>query len=238
MTIASGSVPTRPTTRCLPRLENGEHLDQKTFHARYAAMPKTKKAELIGGRVYIVASPLHPLHGVHHSRLMGWLEVFLANTPGTNVFDNTSAILGDDSEPQPDGCLFIRTENGGQTRFDADGWLIGTPELIVEVASSSESYDLHEKRADYERYGVREYLVYAARQQRVYWWIRRGDRYEELAPGPDGVYRSETFPGLWLDAPALVLADATKLHEVLKLGLATPEHAAFVAKLQAARTPQ
>ena len=235
MATATEVLPVRSSTRSLPRLENGEHLDQKTFHARYAAMPKMMKAELIGGRVYIVASPLHPLHGVHHSRLMGWLEVYLANTPGTNVFDNTSAVLGDDSEPQPDGCLFIRTECGGQTRFDADGWLIGTPELIVEVASSSESYDLHEKRDDYERYGVREYVVYAARQQRVYWWVRRGDRYEELTPGPDGIFRSETFPGLWLDAAALVQADAAKMHEMLRQGLARPEHANFVAKLEAAR---
>jgi Uma2 family endonuclease len=236
MATATDALPTRPAIRSLPRLENGEHLDQKTFHARYAAMPKVKKAELIGGRVYIVASPLHPLHGVHHSRIMGWLEVYLASTPGTNAFDNTSAVLGDDSEPQPDGCLFIRTENGGQTRFDADGWLVGTPELIVEVASSSESYDLHEKRADYERYGVREYVVYAARQQRVYWWIRRDDRYEELPLGTDGVFRSETFPGLWLDSAALVQANSAKIHEALRQGLATGEHAEFVAKLEAART--
>src|SRR5207248_2346497 len=114
-----------PPAPPLPRLENGEHLDQKTFHARYAAMPKSVKAELIGGRVYIMASPLHPLHGQHHSRLMGWLEVYLASTLGTNVFDNTSAILGKDSEPQPDGCLLIRPEFGGQTRFDEEGWLIG-----------------------------------------------------------------------------------------------------------------
>src|SRR5437868_7931576 len=183
MATASELMPPRSPARPLPRLDNGEHMDQKTFHARYAAMPKGIKAELIGGQVYIMPSPLHPLHGQHHSRLMGWLEVYLAGTPGTNVFDNTSAILSDDSEPQPDGCLFIRPEYGGQTRFDEEGWLVGTPDLIVEVASSSESYDLHEKRADYERYGVREYIVYAARQRQVYWWVRRGERYAALKPG-------------------------------------------------------
>jgi Uma2 family endonuclease len=228
-------LPRRSSPRTLPPLENGEHLDQKTFHARYAAMPKGIKAELIGGQVYIMASPLHPLHGEHHSRLMGWLEVYLASTPGTSVFDNTSAVLGEDSEPQPDGCLFVRPEFGGQTRFDIDGWLVGTPEFIVEVASSSESFDLHEKRNDYERYGVLEYVVYAARQQRVYWWIRRGNHYEELKPSADGVFRSETFPGLRLDTAALVQADGGKMHEILRRGLATPEHAAFVTKLKGAR---
>ncbi|HEY1375849.1 MAG TPA: Uma2 family endonuclease [Gemmataceae bacterium] len=218
----------------LPPLENGDHLDQKTFHARYEAMPENVKAELIGGRVYVVASPVLIPHGRPHGRLVAWLSNYQTATPGTDVFDNTSTILGGDSEPQPDACLLILPACGGQTRED-DDWLTGTPELIVEVASSSESYDLHEKRDDYERYGVREYVVYAVRQRRVYWWVRRGNRYEELSPGADGVFRSETFPGLWLDAAALIQANGGKINDVLRQGLAAPEHAAFVAKLEAAR---
>jgi len=224
----------RPPTPYLPRLENGDHLDQKTFHARYDAMPDGVKAELIGGRVYIVASPVLVPHGRPHGQLVGWLAIYHADTPGTDVFDNTSTVLAEDSEPQPDASLLILPECGGQTR-EEDSWIKGGPELIVEVASSSESYDLHEKRDDYERYGVREYVVFAARQQRVYWWVRRGDCYVELLPGADGVFRSETFPGLWLEPAALVQGDAGKMYEVLRRGLATPEHAAFVAKLQIAR---
>ena len=52
MATAPELLPPRPPWRRLPRLENGEHLDQKTFHARYAEMPKSVKAELIGGTVY------------------------------------------------------------------------------------------------------------------------------------------------------------------------------------------
>ena len=222
-----------PDETLLP-LENGERLDQKTFHARYERTPEDFKAELIGGKVY-VASPLLPRHGRPHARIMSWLGLYQGSTPGTEVLDNTTTILSVDSEPQPDACLLILPECGGEAREGPDGWLQGAPELIVEVASSSQSYDLHEKRDDYERYGVREYVVYAARQQRMYWWVRRAERYEELHPGADGVFRSETFPGLWLDAAALVQADAGKMHEVLRQGLATPEHAAFVAKLQSAR---
>jgi Uma2 family endonuclease len=227
-----GSV--RQPAPSVPRLENGDHLDQKTFHARYEAMPKGVKAELIGGRVYIAASPVLTPHGRPHGQLMAWLANYQAATPGTDALDNTTTILGDDSQPQPDACLLIVPECGGQTR-EKDGWVTGTPELVVEVASSSESYDLHEKRDDYERYGAREYVVYAARQERVYWWVRRGKRYEELEAGAEDVFRSETFPGLWLDAAALVQANGGKTLETLRQGLATPEHAAFVAKLEAAR---
>ncbi len=101
------------------------------------------------------------------------------------------------------------------------------------MASSSESIDLHRKKDEYEQAGVKEYLVIALRQRRIYWFVRRGGRFEELAPGQDGILRSEVFPGLWLDPAALLQLDGRRLKEVLRQGLATPEHAAFVAKLAA-----
>ena len=71
------------------------------------------------------------------------------------VLDGTTILLAEDGEPQPDACLILRSDRGGQTR-DEEGYLAGAPELVVEVASSSEAYDLHSKKRDYERAGVRE----------------------------------------------------------------------------------
>ena len=51
-------------------------------------------------------------------------------------------------------------------------------------------------------------------------------------PAPDGVYRSQAFPGLWLDPAALIRGDLLKVLHVLQEGVATPEHAAFVARLK------
>jgi Uma2 family endonuclease len=102
------------------------------------------------------------------------------------------------------------------------------------VASSSESIDLHRKRDDYERKGVKKYLVVLPRQERVVWFVRRNAHFAELPPGDDGIYRSEVFPGLWLDAAALLGHDRARLLEALQRGLATPEHAAFVARLASA----
>jgi hypothetical protein len=42
-----------PQSKRLLPLENGDHLDQPTFHARYQAMPEHCRAELIGGIVYM-----------------------------------------------------------------------------------------------------------------------------------------------------------------------------------------
>jgi Uma2 family endonuclease len=222
----------RPQEMILPPLENGDHLDQKTFHARYEAMPEGTRAELIGGIVFM-ASPLKPAHAHMHGRVMHCLFEYVDATPGTDAFDNATAILGEESEPQPDAYLIITPEKGGQMHLNAEEYLEGAPELIVEVASSSEAIDLHTKRNDYERAGVREYVVVALRHNQVYWFIARNGRFEELPPGADGIFRSEVFPGLWLDPAALLRRDAGRIREVLQQGLTSPEHAAFVARLTA-----
>ncbi|MDB5303985.1 MAG: hypothetical protein JWM97_1534, partial [Phycisphaerales bacterium] len=168
MTASPAISPPHPA-RTLPSLENGDHLDQPTFHARYRSMPERFRAELIGGVVY-APSPLKADHGEIHAQVMFWLGMYRANTPGTRVLDNSTAILGPDSEPQPDGCLVV---DGGQTGLNSDGYLTDPPELAVEVASTSQAFDLFEKRRDYERYCVREYLVLVVRESRALWLTRQ-----------------------------------------------------------------
>jgi len=221
----------------LPMLEPGDNLDQKTFHARYEAMPQGVRAELIEGVVYL-PSPLKNPHGRGHSRVMHWLVSYQATTPGTDVVDNASTILSEESEPQPDGSLYILPEYGGQTHEDDEEYLVGAPELIVEVASSSEAIDLHGKRRDYEKAGVREYVVVVVRQKRIVWFVRRGAGFTEMEPGADGIYRSELFRGLWLDGAALLRADTVAVQAGLQLGLASPEHARFKAELASRRQPK
>jgi Uma2 family endonuclease len=213
----------------LPALEPGDCLDQKTFHARYEAMPEDARAELIGGVVHM-PSPLKRPHGRMHVRVIHWLSEYRLATPGTETYDNTTNILGPESEPQPDACLLIAPEKGGQTRVE-DDYVFGPPELVVEVASATESIDLHAKKNDYEKAGVREYVVVVLRQAEVHWFVRRGGAFGELAPAPDGSLRSEVFPGLWLDPQALLRGDMSRVLEVLRAGLASPEHGAFVAHL-------
>ena len=214
----------------LPPLENGDRLDQQTFHARYEAMPSDVRAELIGGTVYM-ASPQRKDHARLQAILAWWLGEYGTATPGTDVLVNSTTILGHESEPEPDACLLILPEHGGQTREDENGYLTGAPELTAEVSWVTESIDLHGKKRDYERAGICEYIVAALRQRHVYWFVRRRGKFRDLAPGKDGVIRSEIFPGLWLAPDALLRRDRKRLLAVLRQGLASPEHAAFVAKL-------
>ena len=46
-----------------PPLADGQRLDRATFHERYAAMPPEFRAELIGGVVHVMTSPLRRRHG-------------------------------------------------------------------------------------------------------------------------------------------------------------------------------
>jgi len=228
--MATVSHATHTTVR-LPLLEAGDHLDQATFHAYYTAMPETFRAELIGG-VVVVPSPLSWGHGRHHARVMTWLDTYTIATPGTQTGDNATTILGDTSEPQPDAALIIEPACGGQTGLSEDGYVTGAPELVVEVASSSAAMDLHAKRRDYEQAGVREYVVVVLRQRVVRWFVLQAGAYQEVAPDADGIFRSQVFPGLWLHAEALLQLHDAKVLDVLRQGLATPEHAAFVHRLQ------
>jgi Uma2 family endonuclease len=126
----------------------------------------------------------------------------------------------------------ILPEHGGQARIDPDDYLEGAPELAVEVSASSVSYDLNEKRTVYCRCGVREYVVWRVPEGGLDWFVLREDRFERLEPDAAGIYRSERFPGLWLDAGALLRGDLRALFQALQAGLANPEHAEFVIRLQ------
>ena len=46
-------------------------------------------------------------------------------------------------------------------------------------------------------------MVVVLRPAQVIWFVRRDGAYQQMAPGEDGILRSEVFPGLWLDSAAL-----------------------------------
>jgi Uma2 family endonuclease len=193
-------------------------------------MPHVKKAELIEGVVYVPSPVRYEGHGRQHAAFSGWLVLYSASTPGVAVADNATVRLDLDNEPQPD--LLLRLVEDGQSRVDADGFLDGAPELAVEIASSSTAYDLHQKLHTYRRHGVREYIVWQTLDNIIDWFVLREGRYERLLPDAAGVYKSEMFPGLWLDSAAMTHSDLATVFRVLGEGLATPEHQKFVARMK------
>ncbi|MFN9558347.1 MAG: Uma2 family endonuclease [Dolichospermum sp.] len=213
----------------IPPLENGDKLTRHEFERRYHAMPNLKKAELIEGVVYVASPVRAKQHGKPHARIMGWLIAYEAATPGVEALDNTTVLLDTDNEPQPDALL--RIETGGQSRINKDDYVEGAPELIVEIAASSASYDLHEKLKVYRRNQVQEYLIWRVYDYQFDWFRLQQGEYIQLQHNADNIICSQIFPGLWLDKIALLGGDLGTVLAVLQQGLASPEHENFISRL-------
>ena len=222
----------------LPPLENGDRLTRSDFEQRYEAMPHVKKAELIEGIVYMPSPVRVRSHGKPHGQIMGWIGTYSAATPGVDFADNTTLRLDPDNEPQPDAVLWIDAVAGGHARVSDDDYLEGSPELIVEVAASSASYDLHVKREAYRRNGVQEYVVWRVYDRQVDWFRLENGQYVTVPADAEGVMHSRVFPGLRLAVSALLSSDLAHVLAELQKGLASAEHRAFVETLTVAMRTQ
>ncbi len=235
MTAALEPPPARPDTPpdALPVLQPGDSLTRAEFERRYHRMKNVKKAELIEGIVYLPS----PVRIKHHSRphfvMSKWLGYYEDATPGVMGADNTTVRLDLDNEPQPDLILLIDPDKGGQTRISSDDYVEGAPELCIEIAASTAAYDMHQKKRAYRRNGVREYLLWLTEECRFIFWELRDGEYQDITPDADGILKSRIFPGLWLDAAALLSGDANKVRSVIQQGATSAEHAAFVTALAA-----
>ena len=215
-----------------PGLWDGAKMDRETFHHRYGQTPPGFRAELVEGEVRVWRpADGTKAHGRTLSAASAWLAGYSFRTPDVRALTRVTVILGEGSEPEPDAVL--RRQTAAEDAAEGD-YVIGPPDLVVEVADTTCFHDHGPKRRDYERHGVLEYLIFDIPQERACWYVRDAEGvFREQAPGEDGLLKSRVFPGLWLDPAAFLARDRQGLKTALLRGLASPEHAAFVA----ARTP-
>ena len=234
--MATATLKRKPTPHSvIPPLENGDHLTAAEFERRFDAMPSLKKAELIKGVVFVASPVRHREHGRPHTHLLTWLGTYEARTPGVQSGAESSLRLDNVNELMPDALLFVESACGGQVRLNENGYVVGGPEFLGEVSASSTSMDLKSKFDVYCAHRVQEYLVWRVLDEEVDWFVRRGSRFRRHKADQDGIHRSRVFPGLWLDAAALVAGDLARVLDVLHAGLASPAHAAFVEELRSRR---
>jgi Uma2 family endonuclease len=187
----------------MPPLESGDRLTLREFWQRYELRPDLKKVEFIDGVVYVASPVRADQHGEPHFLVTTWLGTYAASRAGVRGIDNTTILLDGDTVLQPDVALW----HDRPGRLDERGYFVGAPELVVEVAASSASIDLHDKKRVYRRNGVQEYLVWDIDTPAVHWWqLVEGD-YVPISPGADGVVESVAFPGLRLPIAALIAGD-------------------------------
>ena len=118
--------------------------------------------------------------------------------------------------------LRILPDYGGQSRT-VDGFVELAPELVAEIASSSASYDLHDKKRSVPPQRRQRVHRVASRRHAIDWFILRDGRYEQMQPDA-GILRSEVFPGLWL----MLCGDTRHVLKTLQQGVQSSEHEAFV----------
>ena len=216
-----------------PVLREGDRLNAGEFLSRWEAMPELKRAELIDGIVFM-PSPVSDLHSELSHLMDGWIWLYRDRTPGCKAGADGTWRMGENDIPQPDLALRVLPEYGGQSSYDGR-YPVGAPELIVEISGSSSSRDLGIKLDLYRRAGVREYLTVLLKPRQVIWRQLVRGKYREIATGEDGLLRSVVFPGLWLN-PAALWDSKLSLRTAVEQGIGSPEHAAFVKRLGAART--
>ena len=104
-------------------LESGDRLTRAEFHRRYCARPDIKKAELVGGVVYVVSRVRADLHGTPVSFTHFCLNSYVTLHPGLEVAVDSTLFLGDADEVQPDVCIYRQEPSGAGARLTDDGYL-------------------------------------------------------------------------------------------------------------------
>src|SRR5215212_10180786 len=186
-------------------LEAGDCMTREEFHRRYLLRPDVKKAELIDGVVYVPSPVRSPHHSRPHALVVTWLGVYVTERPDIMLEDNATVYLDGRVEVQPDASLWRPAS--GRVHETEDGYLEGAPQIIVEVAASSVSYDLHQKKEAYRRNGVGEYVVWRVLDRVIDWFRLQDGEYVRIAPDAGGIVESQQFPGLRLHVPSMLAGD-------------------------------
>ena len=128
------------------------------------------RIELVEGEI-VMMSPIGPQHEEIVDRLNAWSSQVVALAVARVRIQNSLAISGRQSVPQPD-VAWVRPQDYASRRPDAADSL-----LVIEVAETSLRYDLDEKAVIYAAGGVPEYWVVDAAGETVH--VLR-------SPGPQG----------------------------------------------------
>ena len=123
-------------------------------YSDYVGWPGDERWEIIAGEAYAMT----PAPSIHHQRILVYLTTrfgqFFEGRDGLTFVAPTDVVFDERNVVQPD--LLVVCDKNKMTELNIQG----APDLVVEVLSPSTAVkDKREKRALYERFGVREYLI-------------------------------------------------------------------------------
>lgn len=129
-------------------------IDQKFTYDDYTTWPDDERWEIIDGEAW----DMSPAPSLKHQRVLYNLStifgIFFHGKPCQPFFAPTDVVLDETNIVQPD--LLVVCDKSKMTPANIQG----APDLVVEILSPSTSLkDRRVKKALYERFGVREYLL-------------------------------------------------------------------------------
>jgi Uma2 family endonuclease len=156
--------------------------------------------EIIDGIEYVTPSPF----GIHQRILQKLLLSFhryLEKNPAGEIFISPlDVIFQEDTILQPD-LIYIANENS----HILSDWVRGVPDLVAEVVSKhSTTRDTVEKKALYEKFGVKEYWVVFPENACIEVFTLVDGKFEIHSASDIGDEKvvSKLLPGLEIDAKA------------------------------------
>lgn len=118
-----------------------------------------------------------------------------------HVFEESWMAVDDDTDRIPDIAVYLRTKHEGQPIPDR------VPELVFEIVSpgrTNRRRDYDEKRDEYERIGVLEYVIVDRFDHEVTVLRLVDGRYAEQILKPSDTYRTPLLPGLEIPLQAII----------------------------------
>ena len=157
-----------------------------------AAFEKPWRYERAAGRLVVMVPSGHD----HHSTAEPFrdhLGAYRLSHPDIvdHVFQESWMSVDEDHDRLPDIAVYLRESTGRIPER--------IPDLIFEVVSESEKdrrRDYEEKRREYERIGVREYVIIDRFEHRVTVLQLNDGIYAETRLGSDDIYTSALLPGM------------------------------------------
>ncbi len=225
----------RPHSDSPPILEVGDHLTFDQYEQRSGHTENSKRFELVEGRVTMNAAMRYTQHNEPLGEILTLITLYRLKTPGVASGIPTTVLLDAQNAPEPDAFLRILPEFGGRVIVNDKGYLSGAPELIIEIAASSVSIDLFEKKTMYERFGVEEYLVWRTEDAVIDCFDLQHGKYVNISPA-EGIWKSRTFGGLWFDTLQLAARNFDAALVATQAGLNSSDHHTFAQRLSQKRS--